>query len=370
MIKDNLTAEDRSVLANIQYSNVFSDTEKHPKLLTYNLVSRVDHISPLLRFYKFRKMEDQDGLTQPAGAPPDPGGADRGSMESLLLSMLHWWSISGMEPNLVIDLLEKNFTQEQMITAHCSLLPGIHVPRKQVSNKRPAAKAQAEGLYTLVMKLNHENKMPRFTVSSEDLGRVTTMPSSLCLRDERSVSARMESLELTMRRLQDSIVTIAQQPPGRGSRGVQGNRVQPMNSNDVTPKIVINDAPNVEHVSTFAEAAAKAAGGQQHPPVLRYSRQPGGRQVPGLIVTPQGEVEVRGMSVSPSQKRGREEWHQVGDKNKSKKNVRKTEVGTSSVDFSGIEGAQAGPVQFYIGNTNARSSIETIKTVLARSAES
>ena len=173
-----------------------------------------------------------------------------------------------------------------------------------------------------------------------------------------------------MRRLQDSIVTIAQQPPGRGSRGVQGNRVQPMNSNDVTPKIVINDAPNVEHVSTFAEAAAKAAGGQQHPPVLRYSRQPGGRQVPGLIVTPQGEVEVRGMSVSPSQKRGREEWHQVGDKNKSKKNVRKTEVGTSSVDFSGIEGAQAGPVQFYIGNTNARSSIETIKTVLARSAES
>ena len=36
VIKDNLTAEDRSVLANIQYSNIFSDTEKHHKLLTYN----------------------------------------------------------------------------------------------------------------------------------------------------------------------------------------------------------------------------------------------------------------------------------------------------------------------------------------------
>ena len=72
------------------------------------------------------------------------------------------------------------------------------------------------------MKLNHKDKLPRLTVNSEDLGRVSTMLTSLSLRDEMSVAARLESLELTMRRMQDSIVN-SQQVPVRGFRGNQGS---------------------------------------------------------------------------------------------------------------------------------------------------
>ena len=52
-----------------------------------------------------------------------------------------------------------------------------------------------------MMGLNHNSKLPRFTVSSEDLGRVSNMADSLNLRDERSVATRMESVELSMRHL-------------------------------------------------------------------------------------------------------------------------------------------------------------------------
>jgi hypothetical protein len=85
--------------------------------------------------------------------------------------------------------------------------------------------------------------------------------------------------------------------------------------------------------------------------------------------SPHGEAEVRGRSVSPAQKRGREdEWKEA----KSKKNVRKTALGTSKVDLSSIGAAQglAGPVQFYIGNTTAKADEDTIKTVLDACAKS
>ena len=52
-----------------------------------------------------------------------------------------------------------------------------------------------------MMGLNHNSKLPRFTVSSADLGRVSNMADSLNLRDERSVATRMESVELSMRHL-------------------------------------------------------------------------------------------------------------------------------------------------------------------------
>ena len=85
-------------------------------------------------------------------------------------------------------------------------------------------------------------------------------------------------------------------------------------------------------------------------------------------------MEVRGRSISPSQKRDREgEWQKVEKQNirKAKKTIRKTEVGTSAVDFSEIgTAAQAGPIQYYIGNTNGSTEKESIKAILIRCAAS
>ena len=258
-----------------------------------------------------------------------------------------------------------------MFCAHSSLMKtGENVGRHKVSNKRTAGQAQAESLYHLVMKLNHDNKLPRFTVSSEDLGRVSSMVNCLTLRDERSVAARMESLELTMRRMQDSMMNFQQKPVR--VRNVQGSQVQEFQevrappTAPTIPLIVVSDP----EVPTFAGVAARAAGLPQQVPRRQVQGQAGGSGAgQGLVLTEQGYVKVRGRS--PSLKRGNE-WLTAGNQNpkKVKKTVRKTEVGTSSVDFSDLgAAAQAGPIQFYIGNTFGSSEMETIINVLTKSAQ-
>ena len=292
--------------------------------------------------------------------------------------MLHHWSIQGKEPNVVIDLVQKNFSQDQIYTAHCSLKKGEKVTWHKASGKRPAGHAQAESIYHLVMGLNHNNKLPRFTVSSEDLWGVSGMADSLHLRDERSVAARMESLELSMRRVQDALVSF-QQAPARGGRGgqvgfqgpkVQGKEVQ--GGGGIPPPSAPVLLVNNQEVTSFAGVAAKAAAlPQQQQPAGRRRVQAGG-QVAGqeVVLLQPGQVTVRGRS--PSQKRGND-WLTVGDSNvkKNKKPVRKTEVGTSSVDLSDFgAAAQAGPLQYYIGNTFGSCQKETIKTILKKCADS
>ena len=337
-------------------------------------------------------MVGPEDSTQPTGAPPDFAEVVGGGFTSLVLSMLDYWIVR-MEPLVVMDLLETHFTQEQVWMAHCSLTPGVKVTFNQPSVNRPGGKAQAEGLHNLMRKLIKENKVPRFTVSSQDLGRVSTMVTSLSLRDEKSVSSRLESLELTMRRMQESIMNVRQVPTMgfRGGQGFQGGHdAQPQGRQEFqevvqgdkelqgkrrraapAPVIVVNENHmNNSEVNTFAEAAAKAA-------TLTQTRGQGwsgvGRQGQGqgLRLTPHGQVEVRGRS--PSQKRDRENrWETVENQNvrKVKKTIRKTEVGTSSVDLSQIgAAAQAGPIQYYIGNTTGRAEKEDINEVLMKCAE-
>ena len=314
-------------------------------------------------------MSDEEVITRPPEVRGRSIGTEevlREGEESLILSMIHHWSIQGMEPNVIIDLVQKNFSQDQMFFAQSSLMkstlkPGENVPFHRVTGKRPAGKAQAESLFQLVMKLNHEDKLPRFTVSSEDLGRVSSMVNCLTLRDERSVAARMESLELTMRRMQDSMVNL-QQVPTRGRSG-QGLQVQePQGGRAPSSASTASPAPLIvvsgDEVPTFAGVAAKAVGLSQK--VLRRQE---------LVVTDKGHVKVRGRS--PSQKRGNE-WMTAGNPKikKVKKTVRKTEVGTSSVDLSDLGiAAQAGPIQFYIGNTFGTCDEETITNVLIKCAQ-
>ena len=318
---------------------------------------------------KKQKLPGTDGFesTQPAEVPPDGLDIQKGGLESLILSMLHHWSLQGKEPSVVIDLVQKNFSQDQMYTAHCSLKPGENITFHRVSGKRPAAHAQAESLYNLVMSLNHSDKLPRFTVSSEDLTRVSAMVNCLELRDERSVAARMESLELSMRRMQDTVMSLHRAPAREGRGGQEAAPRRQVQEVQVvttpTPEIVINEP----EAATFANVAAKAAAvPKRKQPQGRGARQEAGQEP---VLTPQGQVQVRGRS--PSLKRGNE-WLTVDRQNvkKVKKTVRKTEAGTSAVDFSELgAGAQAGPIQFYIGNTFSTCTKETVKHVLKKCAE-
>ena len=102
-----------------------------------------------------------------------------------------------------------------------------------------------------MMGLNHNSKLPRFTVSREDLGRVSNMTDSLNLRDERSVATRMESVELSMRRVQDTLVSF-QGPKVQGKEVQRGGGAPPLSA----PVLLVNN----QEVTSFAGVAAKAAG--------------------------------------------------------------------------------------------------------------
>ena len=117
-----------------------------------------------------------------------------------------------------------------------------------------------------MMGLNHNSKLPRFTVSREDLGRVSNMTDSLNLRDERSVATRMESVELSMRKVQDTLVSF-QGPKVQGKEVQRGGGAPPLS----VPILLVN----IQEVTSFAGVAAKAAGPPQQQPSGRRRVQAG-----------------------------------------------------------------------------------------------
>ena len=95
--------------------------------------------------------------SRPTGAPPDMSSVVAGGFQSLVLSILEYWSVR-LEPQVVVNLMETNFSQEQVYTAHCSLTPGVKVTFNVPSANRPGGRAKAEGLYNLMKKLDKQGK--------------------------------------------------------------------------------------------------------------------------------------------------------------------------------------------------------------------
>ena len=85
-------------------------------------------------------------------------------MESLLLSMGHFWS--GRETNdRQVDLLERNFRQDEMLAALKELAKKTDLPvpkQRQGGNNRTATKAQAEDVVAMLKKLVDLDRLPRF----------------------------------------------------------------------------------------------------------------------------------------------------------------------------------------------------------------
>ena len=65
--------------------------------------------------------------------------------------------------------------------------------------------------FDLFVHLDSDKKSPRFLVPSEELGSIPL--GALGVRDEVSVSARLESLELTMRKVCSLLEKVEANPP-------------------------------------------------------------------------------------------------------------------------------------------------------------
>ena len=291
---------------------------------------------------------------------------EKKSIMNRVLALMHHWMIGGMANTEIVDRLTKEFDPEQLKAAHKMLHEAGGCEPKNYRNgaSRSINFALAEGLFKEVYRMNTANILPIFTVNSEDLRRLQGKLDPLELRDERSVSARLESMELGQRRMQDAIQNMVsrqqhQQQPGRGTKhsGQQGGGkssvpVVVVSSDLTTGMGETKTLAGTEGTKTFADITA---GGRQARQEIEQSH-----------LAPFGERSVR--SRTPSQKREREkeeEWKIAG----KKKGGRKTMAGNSNADLSEFgEGAQAGSVQFYIGNTSAKSDKEILVKTLATCA--
>ena len=133
-------------------------------------------------------------------------------VESLLLSVAAWWRLTNT-PSITIDLIGRNFQQDDITGAMfmirnfpCYTALAGKIERRQQGKGRSAIYAQVEDLVKLLGRMDDADKLPRFVLHCEDLNRATSLMGGLGVRDERAVSARLESLEVGMRKVMDAVV--------------------------------------------------------------------------------------------------------------------------------------------------------------------
>ena len=189
----------------------------------------------------------------------------------------------------------------------------------------------------LLAKMRDDQK-PRFVIHCEDLHRATSIMGGLGVREERAVSARLESLELGLRKVMDAV-----QQQGAGGRT--------QTSFQNVPKVVVSAPEGCSNVA--------APGGAR-------------KQVQGRRTSQSGPRDL-----SPSQKRLRTEEQQQKARPREEespwvkvvKKPRKTAMGKSSVNLEALgAAAEAGPVEIYITNTSNTTEEDDIKKVLETTA--
>ena len=182
-------------------------------------------------------------------------------MESLLLSVAHFWSIRETAGRQV-DLMERHFRQDEMLAAlrQLSDLVGLPAPKQRNPGAtRTATKAQAEDVVAIIKQLGDGDKLPRFNVQSDDLPRVLPLLGAVSVGDEQGVSSRLEALEITqkknMEEMKRMVATIA--------RSV----TQPA----AAPEIIVNGPASFADVARTGQAdqTGQAVAGQ--PPGRRGS---------------------------------------------------------------------------------------------------
>ena len=75
----------------------------------------------------------------------------------------------------------------------------------KIERRKQGKGRSAEDLVKLLGKMENTDKLPRFVLHCEDLNKATSIMGGLGVRDERSVSARMESLEVGLRKVMDAV---------------------------------------------------------------------------------------------------------------------------------------------------------------------
>ena len=264
-------------------------------------------------------------------------------------------------------MISRHFRPEELWEANQLLAKECQL-EEQTKHKnsvlRTAGEAFAVDIVNNVEMLGKQRNAPRYLIPSDQLGKVPL--GALNVRDEVSVSARLQSLELNMKKVCSVLEGVQANPPVAVTSRLDGLEQSVKNVTTLLGQASF-PAP-----TTFASIAGT------QPAV----------SLPALVVSSVGTVQAphldgvlgtglgvnnrqnRIRSTSPAQKRkadGSNLEDQDGFRRPGRPRQRKTAAGTSQVLVEGV-GEYLAPVEIYIGNTDGRTNENTIKTVLLRCA--
>ena len=132
------------------------------------------------------------------------GGGD--SLESVVVASVHMNIKTGVSTE-IIELIVTSFTEKEILDAKTELLNkmGMNVPGgHRDTSERTAAYLYAKELVALVHELDNADRLPKVVVSSDQLGRVPLGKKGLSPAESIPISARMNDLENTVKKLCES----------------------------------------------------------------------------------------------------------------------------------------------------------------------
>ena len=269
---------------------------------------------------------------------------------------MNWWT-GKFHRNQVLNLVTRHYQAHEVYEASLKLAQSCNLdtPVKHYNTpSRSACEANAIDIVPKLVELDLKKKKPRILIPSDQLDLVPL--DALAVSAERSVSARLESLENCVKEVSKTVQLMMKNKP----------------SEQITmPSMSVPSAPPAAQVLTFSTIAqqgqtyAEATSGQAH-------------QVPvgGAHLAPPKVVRERSRSPAQKRKHGDGSSERVNELVDGANNEgfrkpgrpRKTEKGQSKVKVDGVGDYQPS-LQYYIGNTPGKANADVIKKVLDKCAE-
>ena len=270
----------------------------------------------------------------------------------------------------VIDLIQTIFTEKEVFDALSELhgfmnydAPGGH----NNTMERTALSLYAKELTDLVWKLDSEKALPRVVVSSHLVSKIPVGKSGLRPSDVVPISTRMDSLEKVVEKLSLSLVTFT-------DKMAAGQPLQ-CNSFNVGVAGNVRKSQGADNGNVAGGAAPTVSLSVPTPSAPSWAEVMGsqGGAGAGPVQPVQAKVDSNGAGRGVGLGRGR-----LNSKRKAedespdgfqtvppRRQPRKVNYGKSNTTLAG---AEAAPIDIFIGNTNPLATPDMIKTVLINSA--
>ena len=292
----------------------------------------------------------------------DPGGDSIVNVENSLLGITNWWFNKHTRAEVLV-LVTRHFKPDEILKANQILATACNLQapvQHKNSPLRSAGEANAVDLIDNLGTLVEGNRIPRFLIPSDELGILPL--GALAIRDEVSVSARLEYLEESLKKVCSVLEKVQSSPPPAISR------LEALEEN--LRKAIASAQPQQPSFAAVASGHTPAIMLTPAPPDTPavHDQEPPSQNRRGSTDT-NLSVRNRPRSRSESLKRKAEDSQGEDDgfRKQGRQRQRKSAVGTSQVEVDNV-GEYIAPAEFYIGNTDKRTNEDTIIKVLKRCA--